>query len=69
MNFDDSSGKGIGCCALNGCGVEDEEDKGSSLVFTPGCLYRQVRPTEAAIVKVSDVVFNLLYYPSIKLSK
>ena len=55
MNFDDSSGRGIGFCALNGCGVEDEEDKGSSLVFTSGCLYHQLRPTEAALVKVSDI--------------
>ena len=55
VNFDDSSGNGIGCCALNGCGVEDEEHKGRSLVFTPGCLYHQLRPTQAALVKVRDM--------------
>ena len=41
-----------GCCVLNGCGVENEEDKGKSLVFSPGCLFHQVRSTEAAIRKV-----------------
>ena len=55
VNFVDSSGRGIGFCALNGCGVEDEEDKGSSLVFTSGCLYHQLRSTEAALVKASDI--------------
>ena len=41
-----------GCCVLNGCGVEDEKDKGESFVFSPGCLFHQVRSTEAAIRKV-----------------
>ena len=51
VNFEGSlSSKG--CCVLNGCGVEDEEDKGKSLVFSPGCLFHQVRSTEAAIRKV-----------------
>ena len=39
------SPKGIGCCTLNDYGVEDEEHKNKSLVFTPGCWYRQIRPT------------------------
>ena len=47
-----------GCCVLNSCGVEDENDKGKSLVFTPGCLYHQVRSTEAAVVQV---IFSILY--------
>ena len=52
VNYGGSSGK-TGCCTLKDCGVEDEEDKEKSLVFTPGCLYQQIRPTEAAIIKVS----------------
>ena len=52
VNYGGSS-EGLGCCTLNDCGVEDEENKGRSLVFTPGCWYHQVRPTEAAIKKVS----------------
>ena len=62
VNFDKSCGNGIGFCALNDCGVEDEEDKGRSLVFTPGCLYHQLRPTEAALVKVRDMVLYVVYY-------
>ena len=55
VNFGGSP-KGIGCCTLNDCGVEDEEDKGKSLVFTPGCWYYQIRPTEAAINKVGLIL-------------
>ena len=47
-----------GCCTLNDCGVEDEEDKVKSLVFTPVCSYQQIRPTEAAISKVGKLERN-----------
>ena len=57
VNFGGSP-EGIGCCTLNDCGVEDEENKGKSLVFTPGCWYHQIRPTEAAINKVRLIIVN-----------
>ena len=41
-----------GCCTFNGCGVEDEEKIHESLVFSPGCTYHQLRPTDAAIAEV-----------------
>ena len=53
VNFGESLDE-VGCCTLNDCGVEDEANKGKSLIFTPGCLYHQVRPTEAAINKVYE---------------
>ena len=53
-----------GCCVLNGCGVENEEDKGKSLVFSPGCLFHQVRSTEAAIRKVWTFMLCLCLEPT-----
>ena len=41
-----------GCCTFNGCGVEDGEKIHESLLFSPGCTYHQLRPTEAAIAEV-----------------
>ena len=52
---------GGGCCTLNNCGMEDEEDKGKPLVFTPGCWYQQIRPTEAAISKVRLIMVTESY--------
>ena len=60
VNFEETSQVGNGCCSLNGCGVEDREQKGKSLVFTPNCVYHQLRPTESAIIKVSSFGFLLI---------
>ena len=57
VNYEDT-----GCCALNDCGVEDEEDKAKSLVFTPGCSYQQIRPTDAAINKVGKMMKTKLMF-------
>ena len=52
VNFEAGFLESKGCCAFNGCGVEDETDKEKSLTFSPGCKYHQVRRTEAALKKV-----------------
>ena len=56
-----------GCCTFNGCGVEDGEKIHESLVFSPGCTYHQLRPTEAAVAEVGIVfAFTILILNDLK---
>ena len=65
VNFGGSL-EGVGCCTLNDCGVEGEENKGKFLIFTPGCFYHQVRPSEAAISKVYMIMSLQSYFCTLK---
>ena len=54
-------------CTFNGCGVEDGEKIHESLVFSPGCTYHQLRPTEAAVAEVGIVfAFTILILNDLK---
>ena len=52
-----------GCCELNDRGVSDKSQCGGSLVFSPGCVYRQLKSSYNTTEKV-----NYQYFLSLQLT-
>ena len=54
-NFEPSTGR-KGLCELNRCGVKDSGERETSLMYTQGVLFHQIRPSKS-IVSNATILF------------